>query len=52
MQIELDLNDELLAQALAFAERKGTTLDALVNEGLTHVLAEDLANAPLSPPTS
>jgi len=46
MKTTLDVSDPLLEEAKAFAAREGTTLRALVEEGLRAVLARKKVDRP------
>lgn len=46
MKTTIDIADPLFADAKRLAERRGTTLKALVEQGLRQVLAEPAAGAP------
>jgi hypothetical protein len=41
MKIRIEIDDRLLEQARALASRDGTTLSALVEQGLRHVLSKN-----------
>jgi Arc/MetJ family transcription regulator len=45
MKTTIDIADPLFAEAKRAAERQGTTLKALVEQGLRHVLAEPARGA-------
>lgn len=46
MRTSIELSDGLLERARKLAKRRGTTLRALVEEGLRRVLAESAASPP------
>jgi predicted DNA-binding ribbon-helix-helix protein len=46
MKTSLELDDELLAQAKALAAREGTTIDALIEEGLRLFRPRQLTPSP------
>lgn len=46
MKTTIDIADPLFADAKRLAERRGTTLKALVEQGLRQVLAEPATGAP------
>jgi Arc/MetJ family transcription regulator len=45
MKTTIDISDPLFAAAKRAAEREGTTMEALVERGLRHVLAEEKRDA-------
>jgi hypothetical protein len=46
MKTTIEISDPVLRQARKLAEREGTTLRALVERGLRHVVAETKPDAP------
>jgi hypothetical protein len=46
MKTTVEIGDQLLAQARRAAERRGTTLKAIIEEGLRRVLKDQRADVP------
>ena len=50
MQTTIDIRDDLLAQAMRHAERKGLPLSAVIEDGIRRVLANSPTQNNYSPP--